>query len=190
MNKHRQAPRLSLVGILIIAIALIVASSACQRRVEGESYFQTEDGPKIIFRGGYGNIVIRYQPPPEPIFKVGNATRYLDFNELYEKYGVIDQPLVISYQVRTSVMSTTIDRNTLSPTFDQEVDAIIRSWTYTRWGGGRLRVRVEMARSRITVDLRNTSLADRVPNMKMPDYGEAKDMVAAHGFTVVLGNIN
>lgn len=145
----------------------------------------------MIFRGGYGNIVIKYQPPPEPIFKVGNATAYLDFNQLQQKYGIVEQPLVISYNVKSSVMSASVEKNTLDPAFDNEVLAIIKSWTYTRWGFGRLKIKVEMARGRVTVDRSFANLADRVPNMSMPKFGDAKDLVAAYGFSkVVLGDIN
>lgn len=172
----------SKIAILLFAVIAIAMSSGCKGGIEGESSFETEDGPKIIFRGGYGNIVIKYQPPPEPIFMIGNATRYLDFNELQQKYGVVEQPLIVSYTVKTSVMSTMVESNTLDPSFDNEVLAIIKSWTYTRWGFGRVRIKVEMARSRITVDMSGANLADRVPNMSMPRFGEPKDMVAAYGF--------
>ncbi|MCK5832198.1 hypothetical protein KAH81_00850 [bacterium] len=170
------------VVVLSFVVILLAMSFGCRNAVEGESGFETEDGPKIIFRGGYGNIVIKYQPPPEPIFQVGNATRYLDFNELQKKFGIVEQPLILSYTVKTSVMSASIESNTLDPAFDNEILAVIKSWTYTRWGFGRLRIKIEMARSRVTVDMSGANLADRVPNMSMPRFGEAKDMVAAYGF--------
>ncbi|GEM_PF-1437478 len=174
--------KIALFSALLFALSM---SFGCKSGLEGESSFDSEDGPKIIFRGGYGNIVIKYQPPPEPIFMIGNATRYLDFNELQQKYGVVEQPLIISYTVKTSVMSTTVESNTLDPAFDNEILAIIKSWTYTRWGFGRMRIKVEMARSRITVDMSGANLADRVPNMSMPRFGESKDMVAAYGFSKI-----
>ncbi len=174
----------------LILLPFLFSSSGCKTGAEGESFFETSDGPKIIFRGGYGNIVIKYQPPPEPIFKVGNATQYIDFNKLQQKYGVVEQPLIVSYNVKSSVIGASIESNTLDPSFDNEIIAIIKSWTYTRWGFGRVKVKVEMARSRITVDLTGANLADRVPNQSMPRFGEAKDMVAAYGFNkVVMGEI-
>jgi hypothetical protein len=179
MRKRKLAMNLIILSVTILAIFLM---SGCAKRAEGESHFESPDGPKIIFRGGYGNIVIKYQPPPEPIFHIGNATRYVDFNELQQKFGVVEQPLVIAYMVKTSVMSATVESNTLNPAFDNELLAIIKTWTYTRWGFGRMKIKVEMAKSRITVDMSNANLADRVPNMSMPRFGEAKDMVAAYGF--------
>lgn len=182
MQKLAITFKIALLSAFVLALTM---SFGCKTGLEGESSFETDDGPKIIFRGGYGNIVIKYQPPPEPIFQVGNATRYLDFNELQKKYGIVEQPLIISYTVKTSVMSATVESNTLDPAFDNEVLAVIKSWTYTRWGFGRLRIKVEMARSRVTVDMSGANLADRVPNMSMPRFGEAKDMVAAYGFAKV-----
>ncbi|RKZ31597.1 hypothetical protein DRQ36_01500 [bacterium] len=188
MKIHAVVPLLVLMA-LIAAIALF--SPGCEAGTEGESTFECPDGPKIIFRGGYGNIVIKYQPPPEPIFKVGNATQYLDFNNLQLKYGIIEQPLIISYNVKSSVIGASVESNTLDPAFDNEVLAIIKSWTYTRWGFGRLWVKVEMARSRITVDMSGANLADRVPNQSMPRFGEPKEMVAAYGFNkVVRGEVH
>lgn len=178
-----------LIGIMlcsILILPLIISSTGCKTGAEGESFIETAEGPKIIFRGGYGNIVIKYQPPPEPIFKVGNATQYIDFNQLQQKYGVVEQPLVVSFNVKSSVIGVTIESNTLDPAFDNEVIAIIKSWTYTRWGFGRVKVKVEMARSRISVDLTGASLADRVPNQSMPRFGEARDMVAAYGFNRIV----
>ena len=43
-----------------------------------------------------------------------------------------------------------------------------------------------MAKSRITVDLTDASLAEPVPNQSMPRFGEAKDMVASYGFSKVV----
>jgi len=178
--------KLTTLAIIITLLSgFLLSISGCKTGVEGESYFEPPDGPKIIFRGGYGNIVIKYQPPPEPIFKVGNATRYIDFNQLQQKFGIIEQPLVITYHVKSSVMGASIEKNTLDPAFDNEIIAIIKSWTYTRWGFGRMKVKVEMARSRITVDMSGANLADRVPNMSIPKFGEAKDLVAAYGFSKV-----
>lgn len=186
----RRRTSIGLILCSLILLPLLLSSTGCKTGAEGESYFETADGPKIIFRGGYGNIVIKYQPPPEPIFKVGNATQYIDFNKLQQKFGVVEQPLIISYNVKSSVIGATIESNTLDPSFDNEVMAIIKSWTYTRWGFGRVKVKVEMSRSRITVDLTGANLADRVPNRSMPRFGEAKEMVAAYGFNkVVLGEI-
>jgi len=183
-------PKWLTILVFSLIILPLVFSAGCKKGAEGESFFETPDGPKIIFRGGYGNIVIKYQPPPEPIFKVGNATQYIDFSKLQQKYGVVEQPLVISYNVKSSVIGATIESNTLDPNFDNEVIAIMKSWTYTRWGFGRMKVKVEMARSRVTVDLSGANLADRVANQSMPRFGEAKELVAAYGFNkVVLGEI-
>ncbi|MCD6501594.1 hypothetical protein J7L01_03250 [bacterium] len=188
MGKNRLTVKLIAAMGVFFAIMLF---PGCHAGVEGESHFEPPDGPKIIFRGGYGNIVIKYQPPPEPIFHIGNATRYIDFTELQQKYGVVEQPLIISYNVKTSVMSTTVDQNTLDPAFDNEIIAIIKSWTYTRWGFGRMKIKIEMARNRITVDMSGAKLADRVPNMSMPRFGEAKTMVAAYGFSnITQGHID
>jgi len=170
--------------VLLTAIVMII--SGCSSGTQGESYFDVPDGPKIIFRGGYGNIVIKYQPPPEPIFKVGNATMYLDFERLRSKYGIVEQPLIVTYNVKTSVRGASFETNTLNPAFDNEIMAIVKSWTYTKWGFGQLKVKVEMARSRITVDMSNCSLADPVANRGMPKFGDPKDMVAAYGFSKVI----
>jgi len=181
-----------MIGFLLCSVVLLtlIVISGCRTGIEGESFFETPDGPKIIFRGGYGNIVIKYQPPPEPIFKVGNATQYVDFNKLQQKFGIVEQPLIISFNVKSSVIGATVESNTLDPNFDSEIIAIVKSWTYTRWGFGRMKVKVEMARSRITVDLGGANLADRVPNQSMPRFGEAKEMVAAYGFNkIVTGEI-
>ena len=88
-------------GLALVILPLVL--SGCASGPTGESYFDIPDGPKIIFRGGYGEIVIKYQPPPEPIFKVGNATMFIDFEALRQKYGIVEQPLAISYNVKTSI---------------------------------------------------------------------------------------
>jgi len=178
---------LILVAGFIIGLILI---SSCDTGTSGESFVDIPDGPKQIFRGGYGNIVIKYQPPPEPIFKVDNATRYLDFNQLQQKYGIIEQPLVVAYNVKSSVVSVSIESNTLEPAFDSEVIAVIKSWIYSRWGFGRMKIKVEMARSRITVDRRGIDLAEPVPGQSVPTFGESKEMVASYGFNKVIeGNL-
>ena len=179
--------------LLILAAGFIIGLllvSSCDTGATGESFVDIPDGPKQIFRGGYGNIVIKYQPPPEPIFKVDNATRYLDFNQLQQKFGIVEQPLVVAYNVKSSVISASIESNTLEPGFDSEVLAVIKSWIYSRWGFGRMKIKVEMSRSRITVDRRGISLADAVPGQSIPTFGELKEMVASYGFNKVIeGNL-
>lgn len=177
---------LVLLAILIVSVLLI---SGCGMGSAGESYFDPPDGPKMIFRGGYGNIVIKYQPPPEPIFKIGFASAYLDYDMLYQKYGVVEQPLVITYVVKTSVSGADVRVNTLNPAFDAEVLSIIKSWTYTKWGFGRLKIKIEMAKSRITIDYTDALLAEGVPNQSLPRFGEPKDMVAAYGFGKIVRDV-
>jgi hypothetical protein len=177
--------------LLLIAASLIAALllSSCSSGTAGVSGWSTKDDPKNVFRSGYGSITIKYQPPPEPIFKIGNATSYLDFDQLFKKYSVIEEPLVITYMVKTSVTAADITFPSSSPAFNNEIKGIVKSWTYTKWGQGKIKLKIEVGARKITVDMTGLSTTEAQSTTSMPKIGSAKEVIASVGWDVVQGSV-
>ncbi len=155
----------------------------------GESYINLPEGPKIIFRGGLGKITIRYTPPPPPIFRIANATDYIEFNYIKENYGIPDKPIIVEYTVEVSVISPTIIQRTSLPQFNDYIVRVIQGWTYTRFGKGAMRIKVDVAKKRIEVDPGRIVLVEAEAGKEVPRLGNVREMVRQVGFTVVKGTL-
>ena len=167
---------------------LVLVLSGCGGGA-GESYINLPEGPKILFRGGIGKITIRYTPPPDPIFRISNATEYIEFKTAKEKYGIPDKPLIVEYTVEMSVISPIIIQRTNNPQFNDYVIRTILGWNYTPYGRGPMRISVDMAKKRIIVDADEIRLAEQEPGRPAPKKGNVRELVRQTGFTVVSGNL-
>jgi len=174
------------VPVLLFVLLLL---GGCGGRASGESYFNLPEGPKLLFRGGYGKITIKYTPPPDPIFRIANATQYIEFSTIKDNYGIPDKPIIVDYSVETSVMNPDIAQKTGNPGFDNYVMKSIQSWVYTRYGIGRVRLMVDVAKKKITVDKSGIVLIEAEKGRPAPKFGNPRDMVRAIGFTVVEGRL-
>jgi len=177
--------------ILVVALLLLTAFISfigCGGEY-GESYITIPEGPKILFRGGIGKITIRYVPPPDPIFRISNATEYLEFKIIKDKYGIPDKPLIIEYTVETSVIAPIITQRTGNPQFNDYVQRCLQSWIYTRFGRGVVRISVDVAKKRIVVDVSNIRLSEQEPGRPEPKMGNVRELVKQMGFTIVDGNL-
>jgi len=168
---------------LIIPMMLIMGCSSG----EGESYINLPEGPKIIFRGGIGKITIRYTPPPDPIFRISNATEYIEFQVIKEKFGIPDKPIIVEYTVETAVISPIIIQRTNNPQFNDYIIRVLQGWIYTPFGRGPMRISVDMAKKRIAVTANNIRLSEQEPGRPAPKLGTVREMVRQMGFTVVSG---
>jgi len=155
----------------------------------GESYVTLPEAPKVIFRGGIGKITIRYVPPPDPIFRISNAMDYIEFKTIKDSYGVPDKPLIIEYTVETSVLYPNIRQRTESPQFNDYALRVVQSWKYTRFGTGSMKVAIDVAKKKITVDASQIRLVDQEPGRPAPKIGNVRELVRQNGFTVVAGTI-
>ncbi len=171
--------------ILLVSILVFVGCGTGT----GESYINLPEGPKILFRGGIGKITIRYTPPPDPIFRISNATDYIEFQTLKEKYGIPDKPLIIEYTVETAVISPIIIQRTNNPQFNDRVIRVLQGWIYTPYGRGPMRISVDMAKKRIAVNASEIRLSEQEPGRPAPKLGNVREMVRQTGFTVVAGNM-
>ncbi len=175
--------------ILALLLLLVVISIIGCGGKSGESYINLPEGPKILFRGGIGKITIRYVPPPDPIFRISNAMEYIEFPFIKENYGIPDKPLIIDYTVENAVISPVIIQRTGNPQFNEYVLRVLQSWTYTRFGKGPMRISVDVAKKRISVDASNIKLAEQEPGRPAPKMGNVRELVKQTGFTVVAGSL-
>ncbi|MCD6594427.1 hypothetical protein DRQ29_05065 [bacterium] len=171
-----------------LLLAGIISIIGCGDK-SGESYINLPEGPKILFRGGIGKITIRYVPPPDPIFRISNAMEYVEFPYIKDNYGIPDKPLIIDYTVENSVIAPVVIQRTSIPQFNDYILRILQSWTYTRFGKGPMRISVDVAKKRISVDVSNIRLAEQEPGRPMPKMGNMRELVKQMGFTVVTGNL-
>ena len=169
----------------LISIIVIVGCTG----ETGESYINLPETPKIIFRGGIGKITIRYTPPPDPIFRISNATEYIEFQTIKEQYGIPDKPLIIEYTVETAVISPIKIQRTNNPLFDDHIIRVLQSWLYTPYGRGPVRISVDVAKKRIVVDVSNIRLAEQEPGRPAPKMGNVREIVRQTGFTIVEGGL-
>ena len=176
-----------LVIILLFITGLVLIS--CDSVEEGESYLNLPTGPKVMFRGGFGKITIRYFPPPPPVFKVAQATQYLEFKEIKNRYGIPDKPLIVEYLVQTSVMSAIVTQRTANSQFNDYAIKTIQSWMYTRFGKGALRVKIDVAKRKIWVDASDIGLIEPEPGKPQPSVASGRQLVKCTGFTVHSGEI-
>ncbi len=170
------------IGLIIILLSIVMLGCASKG---GESYINLPEGPKIIFRGGLGKITLRYTPPPDPIFRIANATDYVEFDIVKESYGIPDKPLIVEYIVDSAVISPSILQRTGSPRFNDYIIRVLQSWIYTRYGYGPIRIKVDVAKKRIEVDLSQIRLIEAEPGKPDPKLGSVRDIVRQTGFTVV-----
>jgi len=174
----------------LLALFFILSFTGCKVLTQGgDSYFNLPEGPKIIFRGGYGKITIKYTPPPDPIFKIANATQYIEFDQIKESYGIPDKPMIVEYLVETSVMGISPVQKTANPLFNDYIVKCISSWVYTRFGKGAVRIQIDVAKKKITVDTQGVQLLEAEKGRPTPVIGNARDLVRSSGFTIVYGRI-
>ena len=171
-------------AIFALLLMAIIAIVGCGGET-GESYINVPEGPKIIFRGGVGRITIRYTPPPDPVFRISNATEYIEFQLIKEKYGIPDKPLIVEYTVETAVISPVKIQRTNNPLFDDYIIRVLQGWLYTPYGRGPVRIAVDVAKKRIVADAGNIKLAEQDPGRPAPKIGSAREIVRQTGFTVV-----
>lgn len=176
------------INILLILLSLSVLICGCETTT-GESYINLPEGPKILFRGGFGKITIRYTPPPDPIFQIANATEYIEFEYIKKNFGVPDKPFLVEYTVESSVSSFSPIEKTSDPNFNDYIGRVVRSWIYTRYGVGPMRIKIDVPKKRITVDDSQIRLAEQEPGRPAPRKGNVRDMVRQTGFTVVSGSL-
>jgi len=60
---------------------------------------------------------------------------------------------------------------------------------YTRFGKGPMRISVDVAKKRISVDASNIRLAEQEPGRPAPKMGNVRELVKQIGFTVVTGSL-
>ncbi len=173
--------------ILLASIALAALVVGCAR--QEESYINLPEGPKILFRGGMGKITIRYTPPPDPIFRISNATEYIEFQYIKDNFGIPDKPIIVEYTVETSVISPIIVQRTNNPQFNDYIVRALQGWIYTRYGRGVMRISVDVAKKRIVVDPSGIKLAQQEPGRPAPRLGNVRELVRQTGFTVVAGSL-
>lgn len=176
------------IRISTIMFFILMLNNGCER-ASGDSYINLPEGPKILFRGGFGKITIRYTPPPDPIFQIANATEYIEFEYVKQNFGVPDKPFLVEYTVESSVSSLSPIEKTSDPNFNDYICRAIRSWIYTRYGIGPMRIKVDVPKRRITVDDSQIRLAEQEPGRPVPRKGNVRDMVRQTGFTVVAGSL-
>ena len=181
----KRAFETSVIAGFLLALLLFVGCGGSS----GESYINLPEGPKILFRGGIGKITIRYTPPPDPIFRISNATEYIEFQTIKEKYGIPDKPLIVEYTVETSVISPIIIQRTNNPQFNDRIIRVLQGWVYTPYGRGPMRISVDMAKKRIVVDANEIRLSEQEPGRPAPKKGNVREMVRQTGFTVVSGDL-
>jgi hypothetical protein len=175
-------------SLILVSFLIILGFTGCKGQ-SGESYFNLPEGPKIIFRGGFGKITIKYTPPPDPIFKVANATSYIEFDVIKDQFGIPDKPIVVEYLVETSVMSIYPSTATANPRFNDYITKCVQSWVYTRFGKGQMRVMVDVAKKKIVVDTDGIMLLEAEKGRPKPVRGSPRDLVRATGFTIVDGDL-
>ncbi|MBN1756248.1 hypothetical protein JW877_08565 [bacterium] len=181
MRNHR------IIQLVFLGLILVSFFSLSCTDESGESYINMPEGPKTVFRGGYGKVVIRYFPPPPPIFKVAQASQYLDFDVIRKDYGIPDKPIVIQYLIQTSVMSPIISQKTANAPFNNYVVSVVQSWIYTRYGTGSLKIKIDVAKKKMWVDADGIKLIDPEPGKPRPTVAPGRQLVASTGFTIYEG---
>ena len=174
--------------LILLSSLMIIVFSGCQKET-GDSYFNLPEGPKIIFKGGYGKITIRYTPPPDPVFKVATTPSYIEFDEIKEQYGIPDKPILVKFLVDVSVTGLTVATPTANSRFNDYVQKVAQDWTYTRFGRGQMKMKVDVAKKRITVDASEIGLIEPEKGRPVPIVGNPRDLVKATGFTIIAGKL-
>ncbi|MBN2542409.1 hypothetical protein JXI42_06040 [bacterium] len=175
------------IAIIFLHILLAGVVISCFEE-SGDSYVNLPEGPKTIFRGGYGKVVIRYFPPPPPIFKVAQASYLIDFDEIKKNYGIPDKPLIVQFLVQTSVMSPIVSQKTANAPFNSYIISVVQSWIYTRYGTGSLKMKIDVAKKKIWVDPTGIKLIEAEPGKPRPSKAPGRQMIAANGFTIIEGS--
>lgn len=155
----------------------------------GSSFFNLPEQPQEIFRAGYGKITIRYEPPPDPIFRVQAATQYIDLRDITASYRIPDRPLILELQVDMTVRNISVIAGTEYADLDRYIARICEGWTYTTWGRGYLRMSVNIRAEEIVVDASSIILETAPPDRAPTRVGNPQEMIRASNFRVVRGDI-
>ncbi len=147
-----------------------------------------EDKDKI-FRGGYGLVEIVYTPPPPPIFQLNNYAEAIDFDKLKREFGIPDKPVVIEFSVDLTVMSPIIQAKSGNSRFDNHIIDIVKTWGYTRYGRGVIKMSIDMPKRKAIVDPSNIRLAEPEPGKPAPSIAPTRNLVKVFGFNIVEGRL-
>jgi len=178
------------VKIVTILSVLIVLSSCVGKY--GETIIELpkpiEDKDKI-FRGGYGLITIRYTPPPPPVFELNNYSESIEFNKIRTEFGIPDKATIVDFMVDLTVYNPMVTQKSGNAKFDSYVVNAIRTWGYTRYGRGVIKIKIDTPKRKVIVAPRNIKLAESEPGKPPPYVGKVRELVKIFGFTIVEGNL-
>ncbi len=184
-----RATRLSVKALAFLSILSLLSS--CVGRY-GETIIDIpkpiEDKDKL-FRGGYGVITIRYTPPPPPVFELNNYSDAMEFNKIRTEFGIPDKPVIVDFMVDLTVYNPMLAQKSGNARFDSYVVNAIRTWGYTRYGRGMMKVKIDVPKRRVVVDASGIRLAESEPGKPAPYIGKPRDLVKIFGFNIVEGKL-
>ncbi len=120
---------------------------------------------------------------------MATSPSYIEFEEIKNQYGIPDKPIVVKYLVDVSVTGLTVSTPTANSRFNDYVQKMAQDWTYTRFGRGQMKVMVDVAKKRITVDASEVGLVEPEKGRPAPVVGNPRDLVKSTGFTVIEGKL-
>jgi hypothetical protein len=174
--------------IPILALFSLIMTGCKESDNSGETRFFYKDGPQQKFQAS-AKIVLRYTPPPDPIFRISKATIYLDFDEIKSQIGGIpERPFVAEFQVELGVSNIITKQGTNIPKYDAFCKKAINSWIYTPFGVGTMRISVDMAGKRIIID--PTDVRKKSEFGREGKMGNPRELVRQMGFEVVQAKID
>ena len=177
--------------VIVLFPFLIILLSSCVGQ-RGETIIDLpkpiEDKDKI-FRGGYGLITIRYTPPPPPVFELNNYSEGIEFDKIRAEIGIPDKAVIIDFTIDLTVYNPHVAQRSGNSKFDAYVMNAVRTWGYTRYGMGTMKLKIDAPKRRVVVDPSGIKLIESEPGKPAPYIGKARKLVKIFGFNIVEGRL-
>ncbi len=176
----------------LIPVILVISFIASCGGKYGETIIDLprpiEDEDKI-FRGGYGLITIRYTPPPPPVFELNKYSEAIEFEKVRMEVGIPDKAVILDFAVDLTVYNPIVTQRSGNARFDTYIVNAVRTWGYTRYGRGILKIKVDAPKRKVIVDPSRIRLMESEPGKPAPYIGKPRELVKVYGFNIVEGRL-